>query len=338
MKKFFLSLILIFAALAVSSESKTFTYPDYTLTAFYAATVQPGDAVFVRLVFESADKKIIKSLPQNPSESASLAVYKLGEDKSLSEKAVTKSNFYKIERRHDKKLFRSVMLSGAPLSTYAMAGDYSAEIAFSAFGGQNTVSLPVRIIAKDFVSETIPLDAANTAIKTDVSAERMSQINRLNKILDSRNAGSVFSDAAFAPPNPATRRTSFFGDRRVFAYNNGKSSTSLHYGIDYGVPEGSDVRACGAGKVVMAENRISTGWSVCIEHLPGLYSLYYHMNELRCEVGQMVTQGELVGFSGATGLATGPHLHWEIRLNMEAVSPDFFVGDFAFKEESSGRK
>ena len=83
----------------------------------------------------------------------------------------------------------------------------------------------------------------------------------------------------------------------------------------------------------MAENRISTGWSVCVEHLPGLYSLYYHMSELKVEVGQMVDKGDLLGLSGATGLATGPHLHWEVRLNMEAISPDFMLEDFSFSSE-----
>ena len=85
----------------------------------------------------------------------------------------------------------------------------------------------------------------------------------------------------------------------------------------------------------MAEDRISTGWSVCIEHLPGLYSIFYHMSELKGEKGQTVNTGDLIGLSGATGLATGPHLHWEVRLNWEAVSPDFFTTDFAFEKESS---
>ena len=128
--------------------------------------------------------------------------------------------------------------------------------------------------------------------------------------------------------------TSFFGDRRVYAYTGGGSSTSLHYGIDYGIPTGSEVTACGQGRVVMAENRISTGWSIVIEHLPGVYSLYYHMDSLTVEKGDMVKQGTLIGYSGATGLATGPHLHWEVRVNGNAVNPDFFVSDeFPFFEK-----
>ena len=134
----------------------------------------------------------------------------------------------------------------------------------------------------------------------------------------------------FTLPVDSKRITSGFGDRRVFEYPDKKTSTSLHYGIDYGVPTGTPVHACAEGKVMLAENRISTGWSVVIEHLPGLYSLYYHMDSLGVQEGQYVKQGERLGLSGATGLATGPHLHWEVRLNMEAVNPEFFLTDFAF--------
>ena len=338
MKKVLLSILFAFFTFNAFSLSKSFDYKNYTLMAYYPESIFPGDAVFIRLCFESKNKKFIKALPADAKESGNLAIFRLKEDGNLNEKATSKSLFYKIEGSKAKKLLRSVLLSGAPVSTYAKSGNYSAEISFSAFGEENKISLPVKINGKEFISETIPLNAANTAIKTNVSPERMDQINRLNKILETKNADATYFDVAFTPPNPATRRTSFFGDRRVFAYNNGKSSTNLHYGIDYGIPTGSQVRACAGGKVVMAENRISTGWSLCIEHLPGLYSLYYHMSELDVKVGQMVKQGELIGLSGSTGLATGPHLHWEMRLNMEAVSPDFFVSDFAFKEEAGKKK
>ena len=79
---------------------------------------------------------------------------------------------------------------------------------------------------------------------------------------------------------------------------------------------------------------MTTGWSVVIEHLPGLYSLYYHMSELKVKEGDIVKEGQLIGLSGATGLATGPHLHWEMRLNMAAVNPDFFTEDFTFSSSN----
>ena len=84
---------------------------------------------------------------------------------------------------------------------------------------------------------------------------------------------------------------------------------------------------------MLAENRITTGWSIVIEHLPGLYSVYYHLSELGVNEGDMVKQGQLIGKSGATGLATGPHLHWEMRLNGSAILPEFFLRDFTFETE-----
>ncbi len=338
MKKFFCTIFFAFLAFASFSESKQFKYNDYTLTAFYAPSVHPGDAVFVRLVFETTNKKFIKTLTQAEKESGNLSIFRVNDDGKAAEKATSKSEFYLIEKTSEKKKIHTVLLTGSALSTWVKPGSYVSKIKTKAFNSQQEIELPFSVIEKNFVSETIQLDKRNTAIRTDTSPERKRQIESLNKIFGTKNFDSVYETSSFAPPNPATRRTSFFGDRRVFAYSDGTSSTTLHYGIDYGVPTGSEVRACGAGKVVMAEDRISTGWSICIEHLPGLYSIYYHMSELKCEVGQTVKTGDLIGLSGATGLATGPHLHWEVRLNWEAVSPDFFVSDFTFKNESKEKR
>lgn len=333
------SVIFIFLSSAAFCASKTLAFADYSLTAFYKESVQPGDAVFVRLVFETKDKRLLKSSAEPGTESGSLEIRGPDGDKSSPGKVVAKSELYQLDKSADKKLIKSVLLGGAPISSWAKTGGYKAVIVYKAFGkAESVIEIPFKIIGKEFVSETIPLNASNTAIKTDTSAKRAGQIDRLNKILDTKDYSGIYETGAFLPPTNATRRTSFFADRRVYAYSDGKSSTSLHYGIDYGVPSGSEVRSCGGGKVVMAEDRVTTGWSVCIEHLPGLYSLYYHMSGLSVEIGQSVGAGELIGLSGATGLATGPHLHWEIRLNMEAVSPDFFTGDFTFKKESGGQK
>jgi murein DD-endopeptidase MepM/ murein hydrolase activator NlpD len=111
----------------------------------------------------------------------------------------------------------------------------------------------------------------------------------------------------------------------VYRYSNGRTDTSIHAGIDYGVPTGTGVASCGPGKVVLARPRIVTGKSVILEHLPGVYSLYYHLDTIEVAEGAMVDTGTLLGRSGATGLATGPHLHWEIRVSGENTDPDAFI-------------
>lgn len=334
--KIFFILIFVFCAVDFSfSEKAKFNYENYSAEISYLPENFPGDAVFARLSLKTENKKFIKNVIKSKKEDEFFkAEGNLAFFDSTSNKKIGEAKFYQIKDDGGKKFHQIDLLSGVPLSSFLKEGNYFAEISFSAFGqNPEKVAVPVEIKHKDFVSETIPLNPTNTSIKTNSTNKRWQQIEKLNKILGTTDESAVYDFSSYTPPTPITRRTSFFADRRIYAYSNGKSSTSLHYGIDFGVPKGNEVRACAAGKVVMAEDRISTGYSVVIEHLPGLYSLYYHNSELKVKEGDIVQKGDLIAISGATGLATGPHVHWEMRLNMEAVSPDFFVSDFAFNQQ-----
>ncbi|HHU37500.1 MAG TPA: M23 family metallopeptidase [Treponema sp.] len=191
-------------------------------------------------------------------------------------------------------------------------------------------SLPFTIEERTFFSETIPLNSTNTSIKTDISELRMEQIRKLSSILNTQSKDATIFPGPYSLPVRETRRTSGFGDRRTFKYSTGKSERTLHYGIDFGIPTGTPVFSTGDGLVVLAESRITTGWTVVIEHLPGVYSLYYHMDSLSTAEGELVRRGTLIGKSGCTGLSTGPHLHWEFRVNGIAVDPDWFVERILF--------
>lgn len=184
--------------------------------------------------------------------------------------------------------------------------------------------IPITILDRIFVLEEISLDANNTALRTVPDPQKTLESNILWNII-SHTGDSVYTSDAFIVPVSSPRRTSFFGDRRVFIYSNGDRDSSIHAGVDYGVPTGTKVKACAAGKVVLASFRIVTGNSVVIEHLPGVYSLYYHLSKITVEVGSILSSGDVIGESGATGLATGPHLHWEIRVATENSDPDVFV-------------
>ena len=184
--------------------------------------------------------------------------------------------------------------------------------------------LALRIAGREFASEEIALDQRNTDIRTAPDPQKILESEQLAAIL--RSAGrEVYATGPFVPPVASTRRTSFYGDRRVFRYVTGGSDTAIHAGLDYGVPTGTEVRASAAGKVALARFRISTGNSVVIEHLPGVYSLYYHLDSIQVVQGDPVSAGDLLGKSGSTGLATGPHLHWEIRVSGENADPDAFL-------------
>ncbi len=322
MRKILLCLIMgtvlpsVHAGVAVNNA--VYTGEDYSIYVSYTDAVYPGDAICAAMQFVPSRKTA-----REPAAETS-AVLAFGESR--------KTDFFRVAPAKQPRQNAPVELCALlPVSTWQKPGTYTIDIMYRVYADDfMKFSLPVTVKEKEFISETLELNESNTAIKTDASPRRMQQIERLNDILFTVDPDALYQQGAFTPPTAANRRTAFFGDRRVYAYVNGISSTSLHYGIDYGVPTGTPVYACGTGKVVLAENRVSTGWSVVIEHMPGLYSLYYHLDSFSVAENQLVKQGEQIGVSGATGLATGPHLHWEIRLNGEAVNPDFFTGDFSF--------
>lgn len=328
MKKLCTAAILLLALLVpgICAREAVFNGEEYGISAVYNETAFPGDAVFVRLHFSQGLKKGRAARTDFSDIQATLEF--------LAEGNVCRTaDFFTLSK--NTRASRT-LLAGVPLSTWWTAGmDCAVRVTYR-LGGQKSMAfeLPFSLKEKEFISETLNLNQSNSDIKTDTSVKRMEQIKKLNGILETSDPSAVYQTKPFIPPTPASRRTSFFADRRVYKYTNGKSSTSLHYGIDYGIPEGSAVGSCADGKVVLAEMRNSTGWSVVVEHLPGLYSLYYHMSELKVKEGDMVKAAQILGLSGATGLATGPHLHWEMRLNGEAVSPDFFTSDFAFASEN----
>ena len=308
-----LALLFIFSlSFCVFAEDLVCKTKNGSLYISYTASARQGDIFSIKLIA----KKEPRTNALCKVSDAKASIVRVGYTKSPAS-----GDCYALKDKPD------TYLCLLPIDSMLKPGDFNLKVSGNFDGVDFSKEYPVSVLEKDFLSETIELNASNTAIKTNTSEKRMAQIDKLNKILFSVNKDAQYAAGTFKPPVTSTRRTAFFGDRRVYAYSNGKSSTSAHYGHDYGVPTGTVVSACAEGKVVMAEDRISTGWSVVIEHMPGLYSLYYHMNKLEVEVGQSVKQGERLGLSGATGLATGPHLHWEVRLLGVAIDPDFFVAN-----------
>ncbi len=109
-----------------------------------------------------------------------------------------------------------------------------------------------------------------------------------------------------------------FGIRR--AYGN-VPPTSFHSGVDYAVPAGTPIYAPAPGKVVLAEALQVRGGAVIVDHGRGVMSGYWHLSQIDVVVGQMVNTGDLLGLVGSTGLSTGAHLHWELRVMGVPVDP-----------------
>jgi len=95
----------------------------------------------------------------------------------------------------------------------------------------------------------------------------------------------------------------------------------MHEGIDISVPEGTPVRAAKSGTVILASYYGGYGNYICVDHGGGLSTCYAHLSGYASSSGQRVSQGQVIGYSGNTGSSTGPHLHFEVRINGAAQDP-----------------
>ncbi|MBQ4466890.1 MAG: M23 family metallopeptidase [Firmicutes bacterium] len=94
-----------------------------------------------------------------------------------------------------------------------------------------------------------------------------------------------------------------------------------HAGIDFPAPIGTPVLAAADGTVIEADFTMKYGNYVIIEHADGFSTVYAHMDEILCEKGQEIAKGDEIGTVGSTGRSTGPHLHFELRLDGEPQDP-----------------
>ncbi len=157
------------------------------------------------------------------------------------------------------------------------------------------------------IRESQAIEAASAQLAAKIqAAERAS------------SSGGSSSDATAATPSAAGLIwpvsgpiTSPFGPRWG----------GFHPGIDIGVPEGTPIEAAAAGSVIWCGWESGYGNLVVIDHHNGLATAYGHQSRLASSCGEDVTQGQVIGYSGCTGFCTGPHLHFEVRVNGNPVDP-----------------
>lgn len=118
-------------------------------------------------------------------------------------------------------------------------------------------------------------------------------------------------------PLASSALTSGFGVRRPSVFG----GTRAHLGVDLAAPTGTPIMATSDGVVSEANWRGGYGLFVALEHGGGIETRYGHMSRLNVYGGQQVRKGDVIGFVGSTGRSTGPHLHYEVRMNGQAINP-----------------
>ncbi|PIW69135.1 MAG: hypothetical protein COW08_08745 [Ignavibacteriales bacterium CG12_big_fil_rev_8_21_14_0_65_30_8] len=132
----------------------------------------------------------------------------------------------------------------------------------------------------------------------------------------------LFTDG-FIRPVEGGKYTGVYGSQRIL---NGVPK-SPHNGVDIDVPKDTPVKATASGKVLIAGNNFYyNGNFVLIDHGFGLTTVYLHFDKLNVKTGDYVKKGDVIGFVGMTGRATGPHLHWGAKWYNKRIDPLSLLG------------
>lgn len=134
-------------------------------------------------------------------------------------------------------------------------------------------------------------------------------------------------------PVDAVRMSSTFGEREHPILGGRRQ----HKGVDLAAPTGTPIYATANGRVEMAQWYSGYGLYVAIEHGGRIETRYGHMSQLNVAAGQYVTKGDVIGFVGSTGRSTGPHLHYEVRVDGEAVNPLPYMQGLASNDPTVGK-
>lgn len=179
-------------------------------------------------------------------------------------------------------------------------------------------------ISIDQINDQIDTYAAMESEVQDALKQAENNKKAIQAKLAAQKNGSApfvpYSGGKFAWPLPASHAISSYFGPRTFELN-GAPYSDFHTGLDITAPVGTPYVAAAPGVVTFASTMSVGGNAVIIDHGGGIQTLGCHLSGFACAVGDQVAAGQTVGYVGMTGFTTGPHLHFEVRVNGNSVDP-----------------
>jgi len=177
-----------------------------------------------------------------------------------------------------------------------------------------STSHPLKVIKKEYPLQTLtlPNDMVELSPKNEARVER--EQKKMSAIWPNESAKTWAGD--FINPLEGEIIT-MFGVRRVM----NDIPKRPHSGVDVAGGLGDKVRAPNAGVVTLVDNQFFGGRSLVLDHGQGIFTMYFHLSKVLVKKGQRVKKGDVIAKVGATGRATGPHLHWGVRMQGARVDP-----------------
>jgi murein DD-endopeptidase MepM/ murein hydrolase activator NlpD len=177
------------------------------------------------------------------------------------------------------------------------------------------IQLPIRVKTKSFQQESFSVAPQFDDLGPDLLERIRQEQQQLDRVFATFTPERMWERPFIAPVSSDI--TSPFGYRRII---NG-TPRAPHTGVDLRAPLGTQVLAANHGRIALTGDFFFSGKSVVLDHGGGLYTMYFHLSELKVDEGAEVSKGDVIGLSGMTGRVTGPHLHWGARINGARVDP-----------------
>ncbi len=175
---------------------------------------------------------------------------------------------------------------------------------------------PIRIRPRRFGVQRLTLPQHMVDLDPETTARVAEETGRLNDLWKSVTPERYWH-GPFLSPVVSAAAPEGFGLGRII----NDQPHSPHSGADYQAPPGAVVRASNAGRVALAEEQFFGGKAVVLDHGLGVYTIYFHLEGFLVTAGDNVHKGQEIGRVGATGRATGPHLHFGVRLQGARIDP-----------------
>jgi len=175
---------------------------------------------------------------------------------------------------------------------------------------------PIQVRSRRFAVQRLALPQHMVELDPETATRVSEEAGRLKALWKAVTPERLWR-GAFLSPVISGAKPEGFGLRRII--NN--QPRSPHSGADYKAAPGSVVRAPNAARVALAEEQFFAGNALVLDHGLGLYTIYFHLQDSLVKPGDLVQKGQEVGRVGATGRASGPHLHFGVRLNGARIDP-----------------
>jgi hypothetical protein len=195
-------------------------------------------------------------------------------------------------------------------------GIYPLEVEVDSPGNsRSTYRTSIEVAKKEFGEQSLTLPENMVTLDADTLKRVRIEAAEFRKLWDIHTPKRYWH-GNFVLPLPGKLSTPF-GLGRIL---NGEPR-SPHSGVDLRASLGEPVRAANHGRIVLVGDFFFHGKAVVIDHGWGLYTMYFHLSKVNVSEGDFVGKGYVIGLAGSTGRATGPHLHWGVRLGGARVDP-----------------